>query len=241
MAETFYSALGVAPDADRQTIRRAYREHVKETHPDVSDDPDSTRAFKRLTAARDVLLDVDERKRYDRLGHAAYVRRHVETPVWSGEEVNAVEGTNTVEEVVADTNRAQRVREQGESAGRSTRRGGPRGRRRHRATTTSTATGGDGHAAHESWQTAARMYRSGDVTVPSGRNSLRERVAAVRKVAPWLVVHAVLVTSTLATVSVVYPETTHLSSSLLSLAGSVFLVSSVAFLSVLHLVSLLYS
>ena len=83
MGETFYRVLGIETDADRETIQRAYREHVKETHPDVSDSPDAAERFKRLTTARDVLVDGEERRRYDRLGHEAYVSRHVEGPAWA--------------------------------------------------------------------------------------------------------------------------------------------------------------
>lgn len=68
MGETFYSVLGVGDDADRETIRQAYRSHVKEIHPDVSDSPDAGQRFKQITTARDVLLDEDERGRYDQLG-----------------------------------------------------------------------------------------------------------------------------------------------------------------------------
>lgn len=84
MQETFYAALGVDPDADDATVRTAYREAVKEHHPDVSDDPGAEQRFKRLTTARDVLLDPDERARYDRIGHEAYVADHLEAPTWSG-------------------------------------------------------------------------------------------------------------------------------------------------------------
>jgi DnaJ-domain-containing protein 1 len=55
MGETFYTALGVDGDADGDGIRRAYRDLVKECHPDVSDDPT---APERLTTARNVLLVV---------------------------------------------------------------------------------------------------------------------------------------------------------------------------------------
>jgi molecular chaperone DnaJ len=70
---TFYDVLDVPQDASREEIRTAYREKVKETHPDVSDHPDAERRFKRLTRAREVLTDPDERARYDRLGHRQYV------------------------------------------------------------------------------------------------------------------------------------------------------------------------
>ena len=75
MADTYYDVLGVSPDADQAAIRAAYREKVKETHPDVSDDPDAGERFKRITRAEEVLGDEDERARYDRLGHDAYVAR----------------------------------------------------------------------------------------------------------------------------------------------------------------------
>jgi len=85
MAETFYSVLGVESDADTEAIRNAYRAQVKETHPDVSDDDDAADTFKRLTAARDVLIDEASRRRYDRVGHAVYVRDHLDNSAWSVE------------------------------------------------------------------------------------------------------------------------------------------------------------
>jgi curved DNA-binding protein CbpA len=73
MTESFYDVLGVAEDATTDEIEAAYRERLKETHPDVSDDDDAGQATKTLIEARDVLVDEDERARYDRLGHDAYV------------------------------------------------------------------------------------------------------------------------------------------------------------------------
>lgn len=83
MGETFYSVLGVDPDADTETIKRAYRELVKDHHPDVSDADDAALTFQRLTEARDVLVDPDSRGQYDSLGHATYVRRHLDSNAWS--------------------------------------------------------------------------------------------------------------------------------------------------------------
>lgn len=74
-AETFYEVLSVPPDASRETIQRAYREMVKEHHPDVSEHPDARERFKRITRAKTVLTDPAERTRYDRLGHEAYLAR----------------------------------------------------------------------------------------------------------------------------------------------------------------------
>jgi curved DNA-binding protein CbpA len=73
MAKTYYDVLGVDADADQEAIRDAYREKVKEYHPDVSDHPDAEERFKRVKRAEIVLADPEEREVYDRLGHEAYV------------------------------------------------------------------------------------------------------------------------------------------------------------------------
>jgi molecular chaperone DnaJ len=72
MGETFYDVLEVGADATQSEIEAAYRERVKETHPDLNDASDASEAFQRVQAAEEVLGDPDERARYDRLGHASY-------------------------------------------------------------------------------------------------------------------------------------------------------------------------
>ena len=74
MVETYYDVLGVARDASADDIRTAYRERLKETHPDVNDAADASRQTRRLIEARDVLTDPDERERYDDIGHERYLR-----------------------------------------------------------------------------------------------------------------------------------------------------------------------
>ena len=73
MTETFYDVLGVDEDATTAEIETAYRERLKRTHPDVSDDDDAGERTQSLIQARDVLTDDAERARYDRLGHESYV------------------------------------------------------------------------------------------------------------------------------------------------------------------------
>lgn len=73
MGETYYDVLEIDPEASRDEIESAYRERVIETHPDHNDAPDATEQFQRVARAKDVLSDGDERARYDRLGHDAYV------------------------------------------------------------------------------------------------------------------------------------------------------------------------
>ncbi|MFB6201203.1 MAG: J domain-containing protein [Halorhabdus sp.] len=73
MTRTFYDVLGVAPDADPETIEAAYRDRLKDTHPDVNDEAAATDAVKAVIEAGGVLTDDAERERYDRLGHETYV------------------------------------------------------------------------------------------------------------------------------------------------------------------------
>ena len=73
MTETFYDRLGVSEDATTDEIESAYRNKLKETHPDVNDDEDAGEATQALIEARDVLVDDDERARYDSIGHDSYV------------------------------------------------------------------------------------------------------------------------------------------------------------------------
>jgi hypothetical protein len=72
-ATDYYAILGIPHDASRSEIEAAYRDRVKETHPDLNDDPDASERFQRVKRAEEVLTDPDERARYDRLGHADYV------------------------------------------------------------------------------------------------------------------------------------------------------------------------
>jgi curved DNA-binding protein CbpA len=72
MAATLYDVLGVSEDADSDAIEAAYRERVKQCHPDLSDHPRAAQRLEWVVRAAEVLTDPAERQRYDRLGHAAY-------------------------------------------------------------------------------------------------------------------------------------------------------------------------
>lgn len=73
MGQEYYERLGVSSDASADEIVAAYREQLKETHPDVNDASDAGERTKRLIKAKEVLTDEAERARYDRLGHDRYV------------------------------------------------------------------------------------------------------------------------------------------------------------------------
>ena len=66
MAQDPYQELGVTRSASDDDIRKAFRKLAKKHHPDVNrGKKDSEEKFKRLSAAFDVLGDVDKRKKYD--------------------------------------------------------------------------------------------------------------------------------------------------------------------------------
>jgi molecular chaperone DnaJ len=73
MTEDFYEILGVSRDASDEEIERAYREAVREYHPDVSDDPDAEEKFKKAKTAKEVLTDDEKRRMYDQMGHEQFV------------------------------------------------------------------------------------------------------------------------------------------------------------------------
>jgi hypothetical protein len=66
MSDSYYELLGIDPDATEEEIETAYREKVKQVHPDKSDSPDAKEVFMRVREAREVLLDPKERAQYDR-------------------------------------------------------------------------------------------------------------------------------------------------------------------------------
>jgi len=66
----YYEVLGVDKDADKKTIKKAYRKLAMKYHPDVNKEPDAEEKFKELSEAYGVLSDDDKRQRYDQFGHA---------------------------------------------------------------------------------------------------------------------------------------------------------------------------
>jgi DnaJ-class molecular chaperone len=64
-----YEVLGVARDADRDTIRKAYRKLARQNHPDLNPgDPAAEERFKQISRAWDVLQDDERRRAYDEFG-----------------------------------------------------------------------------------------------------------------------------------------------------------------------------
>lgn len=63
-----YAILGVPKDADRDSIKKAFRALAAAYHPDVSAEPDADQRFREILAAYEVLSSAEARARYDRRG-----------------------------------------------------------------------------------------------------------------------------------------------------------------------------
>lgn len=66
----YYEVLGVDKNADKKTIKKAYRKLAMKYHPDVNHEEGAEEKFKELSEAYGVLSDDEKRKRYDQFGHA---------------------------------------------------------------------------------------------------------------------------------------------------------------------------
>lgn len=64
-----YGILGVARDADRETIQKAYRKLARQNHPDLNPgDEAAEERFKQVAKAWEVLEDAERRRGYDEFG-----------------------------------------------------------------------------------------------------------------------------------------------------------------------------
>ena len=68
----YYDVLGVAKDADKKDIKKAYRSLANKYHPDKNpDNPEALEKFKELAEAYEILSSEEKRSTYDRFGHEA--------------------------------------------------------------------------------------------------------------------------------------------------------------------------
>jgi len=71
--QDYYDVLGVGRSAGSDEIKKAFRRIAKESHPDLNpEDEEAERRFKQASEAFAILSDEEKRRRYDRMGHAAF-------------------------------------------------------------------------------------------------------------------------------------------------------------------------
>lgn len=77
MTVDFYDLLGIDRDASQEEVRRAFRDQVREYHPDRNDDPRAPAQFTAIKKAYETLGDSKEREDYDRMGHNTYCAKRI--------------------------------------------------------------------------------------------------------------------------------------------------------------------
>lgn len=66
----YYEVLGISRDADKNTIKKAYRKLAKKYHPDTNQgNAQAAERFKEATEAYNILSDPEKKKMYDQFGH----------------------------------------------------------------------------------------------------------------------------------------------------------------------------
>ncbi len=66
--QDYYETLGVARDAKKEDIQRAFRKLARKYHPDVNKEKGAEDKFKQINEANEVLSDPQKRAQYDALG-----------------------------------------------------------------------------------------------------------------------------------------------------------------------------
>jgi DnaJ domain len=66
--QNLYDLLGLRPDDDAETLKKAFRKAAKASHPDHhGDDPQAAARFRQISEAYEILRDPEQRAAYDRL------------------------------------------------------------------------------------------------------------------------------------------------------------------------------
>lgn len=68
----YYKSLGIEKGATEKEIKNAFRQLAKKYHPDKNPGKDTTKKFREIAEAYEVLRDAEERRKYDAQGHNAW-------------------------------------------------------------------------------------------------------------------------------------------------------------------------
>lgn len=90
----YYEVLGVSPESDVDSIRRAFHSLARDWHPDVSDTPDAEERFRELAEAYSVLSKREARLLYDRYGYRGRGNQGFDEALWEARPPSAPRGEN---------------------------------------------------------------------------------------------------------------------------------------------------
>jgi len=68
----YYKVLGLERGASDKDIKKAFRKLALKYHPDKNPDVDTSKKFREIAEAYEVLRDDDKRRQYDQMGHNAW-------------------------------------------------------------------------------------------------------------------------------------------------------------------------
>jgi len=68
----YYDILGIAKNASKEEIKKAYKQLAKKYHPDITKDASTGEKFKEISEAYAVISDDQKRAQYDQFGHEAF-------------------------------------------------------------------------------------------------------------------------------------------------------------------------
>jgi hypothetical protein len=88
----YYEVLGLARDADGETIKRAFHSLARDWHPDVADAPDAESRFRELAEAYSVLSKREARLLYDRYGYRGRGNQGFDEGLWEARPPVAARG-----------------------------------------------------------------------------------------------------------------------------------------------------
>jgi molecular chaperone DnaJ len=90
----YYEVLGLARDADGDTIKRAFHSLARDWHPDVAEAPDAELRFRELAEAYSVLSKREARLLYDRYGYRGRGNQGFDDALWDARPAVATRGEN---------------------------------------------------------------------------------------------------------------------------------------------------
>jgi curved DNA-binding protein CbpA len=111
--EDCYRLLGIPPDANEKTIRKAYRDRSKELHPDVNPSANAAQQFSKLNTALITLLDpISRLKHDDHFGYNKNIRNQDANVKQRFSDFQKEKAENLVKEWSTDYEKAMGMREQ---------------------------------------------------------------------------------------------------------------------------------